>query len=306
MKKFLLLCIFSAACFFPRAQTNTYHPFPDSNATWNIHYSFAFACPFYVDLNAYYSYTITGDTIINSQNYHVISIPYVDANCPAIPVPGIVACIRQDTALRKVFYIWHSDIVEKVLYDFNMSLGDTMHNLFMQSCIVTSIDSILIGNDYRKQWHVGGLTNTVSIIEGIGSANGIFEDCNCYTVDGPGAQLMCFTNNGTTLYPGAATQCDLITPVGDPGLNTAETTLSISPNPFHSEAKLEYGEWGPDSYRDGQLKIYNSKGILIREEKISNLNSYTLHREALHDGLYFYELRTLDQELIGTGKFVIQ
>ncbi len=47
-------------------------------------------------------------------------------------------------------------------------------------------------------------------------------------------------------------------------------------------------------------------GSLVRDEPILNITSYTLHREGLSDGLYFYELRTNDSGLIGKGKFVIE
>jgi hypothetical protein len=85
-----------------------------------------------------------------------------------------------------------------------------------------------------------------------------------------------------------------------------KNSVNLFPNPFHANAtlKLENEKW----FEPGncELKIYNSIGVLIRVEKISNTHSYTLDRIGLNDGLYFYELRTLNYELIGTGKFIVE
>ena len=81
------------------------------------------------------------------------------------------------------------------------------------------------------------------------------------------------------------------------------TSVSLYPNPFHSTAILKIGDWGLGI---GILHIYNSMGLLIREDKIENHNSYLLHRDGLNDGLYFYELRSPDYSLIGSGKFIVE
>jgi len=107
--------------------------------------------------------------------------------------------------------------------------------------------------------------------------------------------LSIFRNYGKWVYPYSAT-----TSIED---KTGNNKVSIFPNPFHTQAQLETNlDITSHNYI---LKIYNILGTLIREEEILNLNSYILHRDALNDGLYFYELRTTGYELIGSGKFVI-
>jgi hypothetical protein len=82
-------------------------------------------------------------------------------------------------------------------------------------------------------------------------------------------------------------------------------TISISPNPFHTSASFEIKNLELE-IKNCELKIFNSMGSLIRSEKILNLTSYILHRDGLSNGLYFYELRTNDSELLGTGKFIVE
>lgn len=98
-----------------------------------------------------------------------------------------------------------------------------------------------------------------------------------------------------------STVTDLCNQVSVPEIVFLET--SIIPNPFHSEAKLGKGNWETGNC---VLKIYNSIGSLIRTEKISSPSSYILHRDNLPDGLYFFQLSTLDFNLIGFGKFIVE
>jgi len=79
----------------------------------------------------------------------------------------------------------------------------------------------------------------------------------------------------------------------------------FSPNPFQNTARFEIKN-SELKINGSLLKIYNSMGCLMREEKISNLNSYILHRDGLCDGFYFYELRSLNSEQMSSGKFIVE
>ena len=74
MKKLLLL-FSTMLTLFANGQTSVYHPFPDSNAVWNIHFQLYCFANGTGDEN--YSITISGDTLINSQTYHKLTTPYV-------------------------------------------------------------------------------------------------------------------------------------------------------------------------------------------------------------------------------------
>ena len=150
----IIILIFVTDSF---AQTNVYHPFPDSNATWNVAYRFL---PCSVDPSARYTYYFGNDTLINALTYHSIyeyGIVYPNA-CTAGGPLGYKGAIRQDTTLRKVFVILAGDLNEKILYDFNLNnIGDTV----IMSCpvlsfclpiIVIYIDSIEIDGQYRKRF----------------------------------------------------------------------------------------------------------------------------------------------------------
>jgi hypothetical protein len=84
--------------------------------------------------------------------------------------------------------------------------------------------------------------------------------------------------------------------------NNIKKNFIFSPNPFHATAVLNSSD---HEIKNASLKIFNTIGALVREEEIHSINSFILHRGNLHEGLYFFELRS-DAGFIATGKFVIE
>jgi hypothetical protein len=245
-KKLLLLLIVMLNLFqhpLTQAQTSVYHPFPDSNAVWNFNHGQIWGCgpPLYYYLSENYSIIINGDTIINSQQYHKLYIPFVQSNCIGTIVnqdTGYFGCVREDTALRKVFYVYPNSSVDSLLYDFNLQAGDTVRGVLAVSnpsyATVIAIDSVLVGSNYRKRWDINPWYNTY-LIEGIGSTYNLTGPALQVT-DGPDYSLVCFSQNGIPLYPDTATSCNLITGVID---IPEQNNFTFSPNPATSEIRIE-------------------------------------------------------------------
>jgi hypothetical protein len=162
MKK-IILFVTLLISFNAKSQTSVYHPFPDSAANWNIvsHRP----CGLGFDMWEYnYSIVISGDTLINGNTYHKLDIPVqvieTHGACNSngtLVSPGYYAgCIRQDTSIKKVFFVPPSDSVEWLLYDFNMAVGDSVKGYTGTFAfpveVVQNIDSVLVGNSYRKRW----------------------------------------------------------------------------------------------------------------------------------------------------------
>jgi len=95
MRKILLTVLVSLT-FYTNAQTSVYHPFPDSSATWNIQHT---SICMMGNSNENYSITISGDTIIQSQTYHKLIIPFVKSNNSGVcdfTTIGYKGAFRQD------------------------------------------------------------------------------------------------------------------------------------------------------------------------------------------------------------------
>jgi hypothetical protein len=300
MKKLLLL-ISILLTFHANAQTSVYHPFPDSNAIWNFHLD-AFCTPGTVFEN--YSVTISGDTSINSLIYHKLTTPFVQyfqSNLCFTEDAGYKGAIRQDILNKKVFIVPPFQNTEQLLYDFNLQVGDTL-NGYIRSVssphdIVLSIDSVLVGSDYRKRWNFSSFFS-IKLIEGIGSTWGLIQRSPGQMLDPPAYSIICYSQNQIALYPSTSTGCQLITDIETTPGNILST--NIFPNPFHSSALLNVNP----AFENSELKIYSVLGERIKQQSITN-KSTIINREALSNGIYFFQATNVNGQVL-TGKFIIE
>ena len=278
MKK--LLIIFSALLTLSASgQTSVYHPYPDSNAVWNFH--FQLYCFFNGTGDEYYSMTFSGDTLINSQAYHKLTTPYVQSfstlTCGGVST-GYKGAIRQDTTVKKVFYVPPTDTAEQLLYDFTLQVGDTVRGYieaftFPTADIVQSIDSVLVGNTYRKRWNINSCYN-IHFIEGIGSTYGLFELTPGCITDQADYSLICFQQNGQPLYPDTTTNCHLITSINS--IDNYSDQIKVFPNPSNGSFTVDF-----DTTDITEIQLTNLLGNIIMKQqtdkqtqiKIDNLKS---------------------------------
>lgn len=305
MKKlFLVFSVFviASAAKQSHAQTNVYHPFPDSAATWNIH--FGWYCFMNGTGDENYSITISGDTLISSQTYHKLTTPYVESfstgTCGGIST-GYKGAIREDTLNRKVFFIPPTDTTEQLLYDFTMQVGDTVKGYIetFNVDIVQSIDSVLVGNNYRKRWSINP-SYQIDFIEGIGSTYGLIEFSPGFT-DAAFFSITCFQQNGQTLYPDTITNCQLImTSVNS--IESYSTLANISPNPFSTRTTVQItsSELRSTSY---ELEMYDVFGRMVKEFAIRS-SPFVIERGNLPSGIYFIQLEE-EGKPVAAGKLVI-
>lgn len=281
--------------FEAKAQTSVYHPFPDSNAVWNMECIVWPMCvsqpPF-----EYFSYTIAGDTIINSTTYHQWFIPHViyTDTCDTINKPGYMGAFRQDIPGKKVYYIKPGLLTEELLYDFDIGVGDTIKRCG-NDMIVIFQDSVLVGGDYRKKWVAATpWMSTLTLIEGIGGLYDLIDYCP--SMDPPINSLTCFAQNGNIIYPSNLTACNMISGITNP---EADMMTGIFPNPFYSYATLETG----NNFLNGVLMIYNCFGQMVKQQAVISTKT-VITRDVLKSGMYFYRLNGLNGQK-ANGRFFL-
>ena len=181
--KSLLFSLF----FFPvLLHAQTYVPFistADSSDTWmDVNSCQDFQC-----FTSYTSrYTIDGDTTIGAYQYAKLylkqkveqgtvqsqwcdeSINYYESFYGAIRESG-----------KKVYFSYPSlNPIEFLVYDFNLSIGDTIPSpdgdltANPSERIISSIDSVLVFGSYRKRFVIN---NYKYVVEGIGASTGLFN-----------------------------------------------------------------------------------------------------------------------------------
>ncbi|MFL5764811.1 MAG: T9SS type A sorting domain-containing protein [Bacteroidia bacterium] len=313
--KLRLLILF--LLFFKAGFSQLYQPFPTDSAEWRQH-SGTYYYPWinYRD----YIYYIPGDTIIASNSYHKIyrtqivtgeyyyspSGPFSIVDGPRMTDTNLyVGAFREDT-LKHIYYYPDTATVtgEQLLYDFNLTVGDTLPSYnsgyFAGTNYVSALDSILIGGAYHKRYHISnpsGYIDFVQIVEGVGSTFGLLE--NLIDPFEWSDNLICFSRRGVKVYSPDTTTTDCSLPV-PLGISEAQTKpeIRIFPNPTSGQIEIE-----ASGFYGKTLRITNMLGEVVYVTKMENRVSLDL--TSLPKGVYFLKAIS-DEGQTSTQKIILQ
>lgn len=193
---------------------------------------------------------INGDTLIDGKvydkmyqrgyRYEVWIGPPPIYNCDhnSYNYSTIASYVRQEG--KKVYCLDPWDNEELLLYDFDLSVGDTLASTsfchtWEDMPVVVAIDSMLVGGEYRRVFE----TYPESVVgkyfyEGIGYGGGFLGDCSIFS-EYP-SRLLCYAVDGITYLPALYAECELN--VGVPEIET-EMASYVYPNPVHDFMVLE-------------------------------------------------------------------
>jgi hypothetical protein len=207
---------------------------------------------------------------------------------------AFLALILQNTEAKRV-YIRESGS-NKLLYDFNLSLYDTLRSTALcpaNTNFVSSIDSVFMGEQYRKRFWISTLdgqnNNYVALIEGVGSTFGLFGFLS--PPQESGGFLEGFSD--TVQYNHAKSYCGI-----DVGIKETPTLemVRIFPNPVKDELTLFAKE---DLAME--VNLYDVTGRIVLTKSFEK--TVTLQIEYLVRGVYFYKLKSIDGAIY-SGKIV--
>jgi len=281
MKKILLILSLMTLINASYGQTNVYHKFLGENSVWTGGYT-GYQSPWcYKVIYTLYDYNSGGAMTIGDSIYYLLEQektfypPYYSGSMAGIcnftggssgyyhDFPGY---LREDTIARKVYYLPIDSTNERLLYDFNLNVGDTLKPYpAFSSCIspiVTQIDSVLVGGNFRKQWTVnsGGCLWDGKIIEGIGSLFGLLEPYSNFERWG---FVECYSVNSVTMFSQSPDCPVLITQVDK---KIKFDNVAISPNPTKNSITISQTEPTFNKY-----EIYSLNGKLVSENKIMSI-----------------------------------
>ena len=308
MKKIILFIAFIIV--YGSNYSQTYYPFPDSNAVWSEING--------LDDPPWRIYHLFGllnqDTIIDSIKYHKLfsfsDTIFTEENAT------FIGGIREDS-LKRVYYkgknIFEPYICdshpdeEKLLYDFSLNVGDTFrlnhsYAFFENSFLVVSkIDSFLINNKYRKKI-VFNYDFYDYWIEGVGNIpHGLLytSDINSSTCDLDNT-LICFKQNNTLLYMDSTyNKCyfyyDDITEN-----ETFEKNIKISPNPVTDISILDFSKFNDIKI----INIYSLDGTLVKQINTKGKNKIFINKKNYLSGMYFYRAKSNKGKYF-SGRFII-
>ncbi len=305
---FLIFTFFAINAF---GQTPSYVAFPDSNATWCAQRSYLnFGNP--SDIRVYdYILEMKGDTTINGIDYHkiyesgILTITPLPAGSPVSSYYSnqYQGGIRESSN-KEIYAISPISGNEGMLYDFNLSLGDTLP--FASYLMVTSIDSIFDGTIYRTKfnissidtitWSSPGYYEHVSLIEGIGSTGGLLWSLGPYFEHW--GTLSEFTIDNNVYYQDSMMSCNL-------SLNTVETfinePINIYPLPCIDILFVDFNHY---KILTKKIVIYDILGKIVLDKILQEKKS-ELDLSKLESGIYIYKLFD-ENSFITSGKILKQ
>jgi hypothetical protein len=264
-----------------------------NNPNWRQQWDFGGSMPCLQIHN--YIYYLSGDSAIGDIEYkkvyeireieHRWMAPPPHQDCDSKTLYNeFRILLRQD---GKKMYV-NENGTEHLLYDFDLAVGDTLPitwNMLTEGIYVTDIDSIFMGDHYRKVFYlneVWGMENF--IIEGVGSNLGLLEEFPMPMLNYP-SNLLCFTLNDTTYFPGFGEDCDLT-------VNTSfvekDFHVRIAPNPVKDRLRI-------DHHLDSNIQqviVYDCYGrkLFVKPENITP-HSLEVNLSHLSQGFYILELQ---------------
>jgi hypothetical protein len=231
-------------------------------------------------------YYLDGDTIVNSTTWHKVykrGTYEVSGFCGSggYSYNFLRLLIRQDS--MKIFVYENSN--SELLYDFDLSVGDTLPVTYFQmanNIVVDSIGTIMINGTVRRQYFLAGPPISLpeaNIIEGIGSNHGLIEpigdQLNC------GYYFHCFSVNDIVEV---GTDCNFEVSTQE---LFAETEITLSPNPVKNKMTISF----PATASVESVKCYNQEGREFQLDAFQTASS-TITTELNDDlqGIFIIEL----------------
>jgi hypothetical protein len=263
MKKTLLILLLSISAFAFSQNYQGYVPFPTDDAYWLESNIASSQC-------IKNEYRLNGDTLINGLLYTEIEKTEIDQSSSIGCVPpwnaqiskSTFGYIRNDSANKKVWIRYPNANVDSLFYDFDINVGDTIFNNFYDTVVVSSVDTVYMGNRYRKKYFF--VKNNFCIqnygfdymIEGVGRNTGFAFRDYCLLA-GLNTSLDCMGDSSGGVYPDTNT-CRLITNLTEKEQKT-KNNIQLYPNPTTGLINLSF-EKALQS-----IEIYNLQGQKVQE-----------------------------------------
>ncbi|MBC7412857.1 MAG: T9SS type A sorting domain-containing protein [Bacteroidia bacterium] len=307
MNRLVLSCLLTTIISNCTAQVNEYFK---GNPQWGITEQNYPNFPCYTDDT--YNYITNGDTLLNNTLYKKIFqkgiISYrkypspnsQNVNCeqPSQSYIHNVPNFYLRSFNKKMYVKLKNDTIEKLLYDFNLNVGDTLpitYNNYEKNKIVSAIDSFYTPYGYRKRFSISNKNEY--LIEGVGNTNGLLNYFGIL-LDAV-ARLNCYSLNDANYYPTTGGTC--ISLAWFKAKIANKTSVTISPNPFVNTATVEF----TNLQSNATLYIYNTLGQLVQQQTIlPTTTTVKLECSALPLGLYYYSLVQPNATNV-VGNFVI-
>ncbi|MFK8008986.1 MAG: T9SS type A sorting domain-containing protein [Saprospiraceae bacterium] len=259
-------------------------------------------------LDARWCYNEYGDTNEDLGNFCLTAVELVEFNgktysqlevtSSEFPTTSQGGMYREEN--RKFYFIPEGDTEEKLLYDFNLILGDTFvatYGFGVDDSLILEVEYVdtvitLDGISRKRITLTNNMGNYGIWLEGIGNLEWTTFIYPAYVASLSGRDdLTCHSQESATIYPsGGNPNCDIV-------ISTFEFEeniyIEIYPNPMEDLINFDF-----NNFDARFLEIINFSGKVVFEKKI-NLSENDLQiSNSLEAGIYFVKVHNQDGKVL--------
>jgi len=306
MKKFLSIIPFVVFCII-KTDAQVINFFTDGSR-WIYNTDESFEYGMFVTNSFREQNIIDGDSMINGTNYKMLfttkkhTIHYHFSSPPPDDItydstgPSF---IRFDSTLNSVFYLEDVNAVEKKIYDFNQTIGDT--TLLIPAdfgrFVIDTIEAInlwgLSVKKYVLSYDYIFIPQENYIIEGMGGANGLTYVNPYYPPLGGGVfvtTLECFQHEDSIYSRYGFDTCPFLNYITNVSEKTTSSEISLFPNPSNNYLNITTNLSDNNFINPIHYQIINPLGESVAAGS-SNVNGFSVDVSALASGVYFIHIQ---------------
>lgn len=199
-----------------------------------------------------------------------------------------VGALRDES--NKFYYIVKNNTTEKMLYDFDLKVGDTITTDFGKGFPIKKIDTLSDGRRrllYQSEV-CAGCCPADEFVEGIGHWGGIMENPPCLHPCAKGYYLLCYKENDELIYSNNfegmfKKGC---TPLSIPDIH--ESGISLSPVPVNDILTIEINK---PEFLNALVTIFDIDGrAVVSQHFMSKAGKITLNVSGLNKGFYLVRI----------------
>ena len=252
-----------------------------------------------------YTFIFNGDTNINSKLFHkyYYSLVEYDGSYPGVAIINkeYNGCLRSDG--EKVYYIKKDSLNEILLYDYSLTIGDTVPQGLLNAgtkYIITDTMTIQMGDGGYRMKYTLNHWDVPYFIYGVGYFTGLIPPNTFIIYPYDGTAFVTYCENGNRVYfhnaygLGHANWCDFPVAINENADNKPTDNLFVSPNPATNEFIVTIPT---ELMNEKQLtfRLYNFRGELTHNETaLTREGKIRMNAEGYAKGLY--------QVSLGNGK----